>query len=274
MNLKAAAPTSVVRFPPAVSAALALYDLSWWLFSPVLRFNKRLLEGWDQRRLKAPLPSADLWFHAASAGEAYLAGEVVRTLKPCDAISILVTTHTRQGLEILSRVKEELQSHLMKSAVAMVCPRLMILLETELWPGLLSVLKTVGIPSIMLNGRINPTSLRRYMHWPVFWRSLAPDQIAAISQQDADRFQRLFTRSQVAVMPNIKFDQWYRQLKLDAAPSRLESLFSRSALVAVFGSIRKQEEKEVQAMIARIFSQLPDTIVALFPRHMNRFPAT
>ena len=141
-------------FTPGVKAAIGLYDLAWRFFLPFLHLNKRLLAGWAQRRLKdAPL-HADFWLQAASAGEAYLALEIINTLTPPTPIQVLVTTNTTQGMEILSKARANLHTarqdirmtaryfpfdrpRMMKLMVDAVRPRLVGLLETELWPGLL-----------------------------------------------------------------------------------------------------------------------------------------
>ena len=274
-------------FTPGVKAAIGLYDLAWRFFLPFLHLNKRLLAGWAQRRLKdAPL-HADFWLQAASAGEAYLALEIINTLTPPTPIQVLVTTNTTQGMEILSKARANLHTarqdirmtaryfpfdrpRMMKLMVDAVRPRLVGLLETELWPGLLAVLKAMGIPAIMINGRINRSSLKRYMLWPAFWRSLAPDRIMAISSRDAKQFGQLFNQAHISIMPNIKFDHWYRQLQTDTDTDRLKRLFEPDRMLAVFGSVRREEEKQVRAVIARVLTQVPEATFALFPRHMDR----
>jgi len=75
----------------------------WKMFIPRLRFNKRLADGYEQRILKKKLPKAELWIQAASVGESYLAVELIKKLKPEFPTRILVTTNTKQGLEILER---------------------------------------------------------------------------------------------------------------------------------------------------------------------------
>jgi 3-deoxy-D-manno-octulosonic-acid transferase len=275
-----------MNFPSAVTAAIGVYRLAWRILLPFLRFNKRLAKGWDQRRLTPPLPQADLWLQAASAGEAYLAREIISTLNPPNPIRVLVTTNTGQGLKILTSTgvnsgatSENVKMvaryipfddpKLMKSAIASVRPRLIGLLETELWPGLLAASKTTGTPVMVINGRINPSSLKRYMTWPALWRTLAPEQVLSISAQDARRFGCLFPDTSISVMDNIKFDQWYRLVGENNA-SHLASLFEPDPLFVVFGSIRQEEEASVKAMLSQIHQRVPEAIFAIFPRHMNR----
>ncbi len=265
---------------------MGVYGIAWRILSPVLRRRNRLAEGWDQRWLHPPLPRAALWLQAASAGEAYLAREIIDALNPSAAIRVLVTTNTRQGLDILS---QPLANHhapspdisisaryfpfdhpeLMASAVTAVRPRLIGLLETELWPGLLAACRATGTPTVMINGRINPSSLRGYRVWPALWKTIAPSRILAISSSDAHRFSCLFPKTSISVMNNIKFDQWARQVgKIDADP--LKRYFKPDRPLAVFGSIRQEEENAVQQMVARVRSRVPEAVVAIFPRHMRR----
>ncbi len=260
--------------------------MAWRILSPVLRRHNRLAEGWDQRWLHPPLPRADLWLQAASAGEAYLAREIIDTLNPSAAIRVLVTTNTRQGLDILSQ--ESPNRHvsssnmsvaaryfpcdhpaLMISAVASVCPRLVGLLETELWPGLLAACRATETPAMMINGRINLSSLRRYRVWPDLWQTIAPSHILAISSSDAHRFSCLFPKTSISVMNNIKFDQWAQEVG-NINADRLKRYFSADPLLAVFGSIRQEEETAVQQMVTRIRCRIPEAVIALFPRHMGR----
>ena len=145
----------------------------------------------------------------------------------------------------------------------------MVLLETELWPGLMKALKTSGIPFIIINGRIRPKSLRHYLIWPDFWRSLAPDRILAISPEDAGRYARLFKSERVSVIPNMKFDRIHPTLA--KAPSNpVRALVPPGIPLIVLGSVRQEEEDAVQQMTAHLLAENPDVVIGLFPRHMHR----
>ncbi|MCP4417477.1 MAG: 3-deoxy-D-manno-octulosonic acid transferase, partial [Chloroflexi bacterium] len=204
--------------------AFRLYDLCWSCALPWLRWNHRLAEGYRQRTLKTSLPAANLWIQAASVGEAYLALELIRNLKTAKPLKILVTSNTSQGWEILTRNLSELplinrqiqlqvgyfpfdKPAIMQTAVANIHPQVMVLLETEIWPGLLRSLKKYRCKILIVNGRITEKSLKRYLLWPSLWQKLRPDEVLAISHADAHRFRRLFGKAGVEVMSNIKFDR-------------------------------------------------------------------
>ncbi len=276
-----------------------LYSWGWTLASPLLRRNRRLADGWFRRLVPDDWATdAELWIQAASGGEAYLAAELVRALPPLPdggIRTILVTTWTRQGLDVLhdfaARQRETrpdlaIQVALfpldhparMLRAVRMVRPRLVVLLETELWPGLLSACAQCAVPVAVLNGRMTEGSLRGYQWFgrlvPGFWKSVAPVQIGAVSQVDAARFGSLFAAyrgsPRLEVVANIKFDRVVESVAADA--SRLIPLLPSTDThsVLLFASVRKEEEPLLLPVIHAVHQQRPEATLVVAPRHMHR----
>ena len=272
----------------AIKVAFWLYNLVWKIVIPVLRLNKCLAEGYEQRILKKKLSEADLWIQAASVGESYLACEILKNLRPSYPIKVIVTTNTHQGLEILERsiidiIKERKEisvslayspfdkPSIMKKAVRQVCPKIMVLLESEIWPGLLYALKQYNCTIMIINGRITQKSLRRYLVWPSLWRDLRPDKIFAISEKDASRFAKLFDLKNVNVMPNIKFGRLgYNTEGLSDTKDTLESIIAPGTYLIILGSVRQEEETAVEKIILYIRRRQPNTLIGLFPRHLQR----
>ncbi|MFO7859589.1 MAG: glycosyltransferase N-terminal domain-containing protein [Desulfosalsimonas sp.] len=271
----------------SLKTAIAAYDTAWHLAIPSLRLNARLKDGYAQRRLKTPMPPANLWIQAASAGEAYLAcaiadGLLTSGLRP----QILVTTNTRQGMEILEKHADESRGEntkpalmcrwfpfdrptIMEKAVRQVSPKLVVLLETEIWPGLLHALKKADCPAVIINGRMTEKSLNRYIRLHRLLNALAPEQVLAISGADAARFSKLFGTRVVSRMPNIKFDRL--QVGRHAGQnSTLSNLLAQEGKFLVLGSIRQPEEPQVLKMIQQIRTANTDMTIGLFPRHMHR----
>jgi len=271
----------------AIKASLGLYNFIWKIVIPTLSINKRLAEGYEQRILNKKLPEADLWIQAASVGEAYLAIELIKNLKPEFPTRVLITTNTKQGLEILERsiidiLKERKEisisvayfpfdkPSIMKKAVKQVRPKIMILLESEIWPGLLYSLKQYGCTIIIINGRITEKSLKRYLVWPSLWYSLRPDKIFAISEKDADRFAKLFGPNNVNVMPNIKFDRIGYNDSMSPKSGPIEKIIAPDTDLIILGSVRREEETAVEKIIIEILKRRPDIVIGLFPKHLQR----
>ena len=268
--------------------AFGFYNFIWSVALPWLRLNHRLADGYRQRALQGDLPgAADLWIQAASVGESFLALEILKSLQVKQPIQVLLTSNTRQGITILDQALSQSnrdqypiqpavryfpfdKPSLMTTAVAAVRPKLMVLLEAEIWPGLLRALKTHQCKSIIINGRLTEKSLRRYLLWPSVWHSLRPEKVLAISPADAERFSRLFGPAGIDVMANIKYDRVAPSGTVNEHHSEVGSLLPTDVPFLVFASIRREEESEVKQLVHEIARSRPQVVMGLFPRHIQR----
>ena len=271
--------------------AFELYNLGWRLLRPLLKAQPRLKEGYAARILAEQPPGpADIWIQAASAGEAYLAISLIKNLPADRKLRILVSTNTRQGMDILSKGVNETslrsshadvmltyfpfdQPAIMDRAVRLIKPGVMVLLESELWPGLLAALHRHNCRILIVNGRMTPKSVRHYSLLPKLWKSLAPDRVLAISENDGRRFARLFGQSRVEVISNIKFDGVIMDSDFAESTRRIKGILPRESGFLVLGSIRQEEEADVLRMVGAIDNRFPDLVIGLFPRHMHRLNA-
>jgi 3-deoxy-D-manno-octulosonic-acid transferase len=269
-------------------ATFRLYGLGWRIAMPFLARNPRLREGFRQRILADwPSGEVDLWIQGASAGESYLAVQLLSRLEADGPRRVLATTNTRQGMEILegfagaspgagdrSSVATAYfpfdHPAVMDRAVRAVSPKAVVLLESEIWPGLLYALKRRGRAVLIVNGRMTERSLKRYRIWPAIWRFLAPDRVLAVSQSDADRFSRLFGADRVSVMDNMKFDRV--AVPPAGGVSRAASAIPEAVPFAVLGSVRQEEEGPAAEIVGRLVRDCPRAVIGLFPRHMERIP--
>ena len=272
--------------PPPLPFFYRLYDLAWQAAIPLLRRNQRLATGYPQRRLSGPpLPAADLWIHAASVGEVYLALEIISKLQQVASPSILVTTNTAEGKTILTSAREARGNgphrrntvkaayfpfdapSLMGKAIEQIQPRAAVLLEGELWPGMMHCLKRRQIPLLVINGRLSAPSFRHLKLIRPHLQAATPDRILAISPSDAARFAALFGKSRVTTMPNIKFDQLSQDAPETPSPSCLP--LSPGGHLVVLGSVREPERTAAGEIISRLRDQTPEVVVALVPRHIH-----
>ncbi len=271
----------------AQKAAFWLYNLAWGLAVPALRLNHRLAEGFEQRTLQHKVQAADLWIQAASAGESYLAWAILKNLRPAHPVRVMLTSNTSQGIEILERAIDDITPNkryvsvcaayfpfdkpaIMDTAVRNVRPKTVVLLESEMWPGLLAALRKYGCKTIIINGRITEKSLTRYLAWPSLWHTLRPDKILAVSENDAKRFATLFGKEHVDVMPNMKFDRLGPTEPVPNTKNPLEKILRHGTPLLVLGSVRREEEPLVERIIVDIHHRQPETVIGLFPRHMHR----
>ena len=242
---------------------------------------------------------SDIWLQAASGGEAYLVWELLAHLAVLcekqgtpEPLRVLATTWTRQGLDILQDMSGKLhEKHpwlsvrsaffpldapkLMEKALDQVRPRVVGLLETELWPGLMLACEKRHVPMLILNGRMTDKSLRGYLKLeaaiPGFWESIAPKHVCAISKADAGRFARIFGGDRVEAVPNIKFDR-ATATAIPAVSNPLLKLLPpelHARQTVLLASVREQEEPALLSVIQTLRAHDAPTIVVA-PRHMHR----
>jgi 3-deoxy-D-manno-octulosonic-acid transferase len=153
-------------------------------------------------------------------------------------------------------------------------PRVVVLLETELWPNLLTACTRRGIPVLLINARMTPKSLSWYTRVRELGPRIQPQRILAVDQDQACRYSYIFGSQAVDTMRNIKFDRWSGvQEPLPYVQNPLSKLFKAQSRLVVYGSIRREEEPYLVPVIARMASLHPRSIQAVFPRHMHRIPA-
>ena len=273
----------------------AAYSLLWKAARPVLRRQQRLARDFDQRLVPSSwaLPSpAACWIQAASGGEAYLVRQLVRELAvllPPAApapFTLLATSCTRQGIEVLEAVRQWAQENapqilvhvrcfpldapeIMDRALQLASPGAVALLETELWPGLMLGCAARHIPVLVLNGRMREKSLRRYRFLRFIWDIAAPCRVIAASPPDARRFAALFGEDRVRCAHNIKFDGLGSPDAAQIALPALADMETGLSLV-LLASVRQEEEEAMRAALGALFGQDRPVCVVLAPRHMER----
>lgn len=272
------------------ATTLFFYNLAWSVAIPFLKRSRRLRDGLGQRLAQQEnLREADVWIHGASAGESYLTTGIVKHPLLTGPQKMRLTSCTRQGIDILEKARDALlaerpeleadvaflpfdKTALMAKTVATVRPRLAVLVELELWPGLLHALKKNGSRILIANGRLTEKSLKRFLLFPSLWKELAPDEVLAISPADALRFRRLFPKTPISVVANMKFDRLGQQAEV-AGESPFAVLLDQARPAVVLASVRQEEEEQVEQMLAMLVQKNPSLQILLFPRHMERLSA-
>ncbi len=274
--------THAPKPPLAVKTALAAYSLLWKTVRPLLYTNHRLRQGWKERTVRScPKGPFDIWIQAASVGEAFLALELIRA-RPFPA-SVLVTSCTSQGLAILRAKEKEYgftctsfpfdEKRLQKKFIQQTRPGLALLLETEIWPGMLQVCREKNIPVCVVNARMSPRSFSRYQLFQSLLAHLSPKRILALSEDDRQRFQTIFPTAKTTVMGNIKFDRFLQQQRILYTQNPLATFFRTTTPPTVFASVREEEEEAVFETISAVKAAAPMTVIAVVPRHAHRIKA-
>jgi len=226
-----------------------------------------------------------IWVHAVSLGEVTAAAPLIRALRArYPQMPVVLTTATPTGREraqalfggssVVRYVPYDTPGS-MRRFVARVQPRLVIIMETELWPNLFNECRRRRIPVVLASARLSLQSVARYRRFGGLFRSVLSDntQVAAQSAEDAERFITIGAdRNRTHVIGNLKFD-----ISIDAAAVehgrelRAASFSARPVWIA--GSTHAGEEEPVLTAHADLQRDLPGALLLLVPRHPERFQA-
>ena len=281
------------------SLSLSKYALLWRLARPFLARHKRLKDDFPLRMVpedwKPPFP-ADLWIQAASGGESFLARQLLEALhervrnSSLRQLRVVCTSCTRQGLDVLEGAKKHGETAwpgldiavrvfpldeppIIRRAVAYVSPKAVVLLETELWPGLMAACTEKGIPLVTVNGRMTEKSYSGYRWFASLWKKIAPARILAMAEADASRFAVLFGAERVSIMPNMKFDGIPLAPPVPDPASPAMRLLPPGLPIILLASVREEEEPLLAPVLASLRDHAPGAAVVVAPRHMERVPA-
>jgi 3-deoxy-D-manno-octulosonic-acid transferase len=259
-------------------------------FALGLALWRALRAGEDWRALSerlgfgTPPPAGAIWVHAVSVGEVQLAGALVRELRrrhPQRALLVTTSTLTgrRRALESFGAAAAvRYLPYDLPGAVARFLgrahPVLALILETELWPNLYRGCRQRGIPVLLANARLSPSSVRRY-RWlgSLIADTLAGVTVAAQSAADAARFRELGARDdRVHEVGNLKFDVTLPPaVAVDGAALRTTLGATRPVWVA--GSTHEGEEEQLLDAHRLLGERVAGALLVLVPRHPPRFEA-
>ena len=228
--------------------------------------------------------SPRIWIHGASLGEIRVAASIIKSLRAklpgCTIIVSTVTEHGRNlALEVFGKEIPVVYAPLdlpgcALKALSLVRPDVMVFLETELWPAWIFTARRLGIKLALLNGRISPRSLKGYLKFRPFFRSVLKnfDAFSMISKTDADRIHAMGAPSgKIRVNGNAKYDHTIASPDpaVEREMRRILNL-APSDRVIVAGSTRGGEEAMLVEAYEEIRSIYPDILFILAPRHIKR----
>lgn len=269
---------------------ILLYSALTVLLSPVLACLSILDRyGMRQRLGQRPLvPDREnrpvVWFHCASVGEATgLAAVIGGFVKRHPDYHVLVTTMTETGLDYVRKHIPRAgyfglapldAPFIVRRVFRRVRPSALVLLEGELWPGMLGAAAAHDCPVALVNGRMSDRSLARNRFVkPLFRHMLRRLVVLGVQHAlDGERFIAFgAVPGRVRVTGNVKFDLAAEQKGPGRDALRLELGLSASEPVIMAGCPRPiEEERAVLAAFVRVRERYPEAKMIWAPRHLQR----
>jgi len=250
--------------------------------------SRKYITGLSQRLGRLPvIASPDypiVWLHCVSVGETEAARPFVREfLDRFPSYRLVVSTTTVASQKLAQRLYGQ-QTALVfyfpidwawtvRRVLHRINPSALFVMETELWPRLFRGCHRRSIPVALLNGRISPTSFRRYKLTGSFMRRVLDDLSIAMmqSEQDATRIRELGLPAERILVPgNLKFDVAETALD-DAVTNELRVRFQIDGKRAVIVAASTHAPEE--SVVLEAFKQIKyrDARVIIAPRHPERF---
>jgi len=225
-----------------------------------------------------------VWLHAVSVGEAVAAKPIwERLLEKLPGWQMVYSVTTDTGYEHARRLVNGRGQVIyfpfdfllcMGLALARVRPRLVVLVETELWPNFLALAKLMGCKVLMVNGRISDRSLVGSARLgPLYrWMTANIDRYCMQSQEDADRIIQIGADpARVVVVGNSKFDQTNPEVSLGEQITLRNALgLQREERVLLAGSTHAGEEEVVLRAFRQVKTAYPDVRLIIAPRDLHR----
>ena len=155
-------------------------------------------------------------------------------------------------------------------------PTLGALVETEIWPNLLTHAAARGVPMVLLNARLSQRSASGYARVAGLTRQTLGHLagVAAQTESDASRLRELGAADEaVIVTGSLKFALDRSALRQANEQERLQfgpGAFDRPVWLAA--STHPGEEAPVLEAFAQLKAEQPNALLMLAPRHPDRVP--
>lgn len=241
------------------------------------RINERL----GNASLPAKKGGKRIWIHAASVGEVNLVKPLISKLSGRNE-DVVLSVFTDTGMQAANKAFPHLPvfilpldfSFLIKKILKTANPDIIVLVESELWPNLITESRRQHIPIVLINARVTESSLKKYKLFSGFYRQLF-DKFTVIAAQNAAVAERILSlgvrKNKVSVTGSMKYDLDYSQAETEnAAASRAGFGFMPRDIVIAAGSTHAPEEEIILRIFARLCEKRQNLRLILAPRHIER----
>lgn len=269
-----------------------LYDIAFLIFSlfylPALIFKGKMHKDFMQRfgvydaATMAALKCAKgaIWIQAVSVGEVALCKSLIPQLRArFPGRPVVLSTITKTGNDLAKKLFSQYAtviyfpidfSFIARRVAGIIRPLAYVMVETEIWPGVLKELSKAGAQSVMINGRISDRSFGKYKLARPFLKGTLSSISSFCMQSDADA-ERIVAigapAGRVRVTGNMKFDA-----AADAKTGRPDAAawLRPGEELFVAGSTHEGEEKAVLDAYKALAGKFPALRLLIAPRHITR----
>jgi 3-deoxy-D-manno-octulosonic-acid transferase len=271
-----------------------LYSILLYVITPLLliylglrAFKSPDYRGrWAERFGLTRLTSTHVLVHSVSMGETLAAIPLIKRLMQANPQwRFTVTTTSPTGSkEVIKAFGDKVQhcylpfdlAWCVQRFIKQVQPKLLIVMETELWPNLLYFANQSHCKTLLLNARLSAKSAEKYQKYLTLSRPMLQslDALGVQTQAEADRFIALGVEpKRVTVCGSLKFDLLIDEAKRAQARSLRQQWNRVNSPIWVAGSVHPGEFEAVLAAHQGVLKRFPDALLIMAPRHPEQFNA-
>jgi len=166
------------------------------------------------------------------------------------------------------------QKPLLKQFFESYKPRLLALVETELWPNLIDQAKLQHVPCLLLNARLSEKSAKGYSKVSSLTAGMLK-QIDWVLAQDSATRQRYvelgLDEHKSQVVGNIKFDIHAPEAFIKQAAQLHQQWYLANRQVVTIASTHAPEEQQILEALAPHLNSDRELVCIVVPRHPERF---
>lgn len=249
-------------------------------------YRERLLERLGY--FPKPAEQGGIVVHAASVGEVIaLKSFIEKLLLTYPNLPITITTFTPTGSTQVKKLFGNKVQHGYLPLDLFPCttlflqrlkPKMMIFMETELWPSLISQCSNKNIKLLLINGRLSNKSLSSYQKiTPLIEPCINRfDKILTQSQENLSHFLQLGAHTERCINSgNLKFDISVNAQVIEKKAELAKLLFAEgdqpNRTILLAASTHEGDETIVLAAFKELLIQYPQLLLVLVPRHPERF---
>ena len=228
-----------------------------------------------------------IWFHVVSVGETNAAQPLIEHyLKAGHPVLVTNTTKTGQArakslflkapyLDLFQAVYLPAdQVHLIREFYQKYQPKLLALVETELWPNLIDQAQHFQVPCLLINARLSEKSAKGYAKVKGLTRGMLQNlqQLLAQDLATQQRFIALGMPSErTSVVGNIKFDISAPEDFVEQAVQLQQTWQLQDRKIITLASTHAPEEQQLLTALKPYFAEHPELLCIVVPRHPERF---
>lgn len=224
-----------------------------------------------------------IWVHAVSVGETRAALPLLEGLRRQYPQALILLSNVTETGRAIAQESGAADLNLffpfdfswtVRRVLQLVRPRLVVIVETEIWPNFTRQANRMGIPVLLVNGRISDRSYPRYLRFRFLLSPVLKcfSAFCMQSQLDAERIIALGADpARVETTGNLKFDHAL-QAPSDEDLGKLAQTYRLPADLPILtaGSTHPGEEEQILATFRQLVASGMQLLLVVIPRRPER----